>query len=112
MDIQPYVPFISPSRIIRAMRDCRQDHGQGNSSDREAMKYAQELGFLVLDQWSAGYWKITDKGFNFIEAIEDHVQSNALLMHWNDLEQPMMTKIKSQSGTTWNTGFPLMILND
>lgn len=61
---------VSSRRIIQAMRDCRKDHGQGYSLDYEALKTAQKQGLLTFIQWPAGFWKITDKGLNYIEAHE------------------------------------------
>jgi hypothetical protein len=59
--------LINPRRVIAAMRECRKDHGQGHSFDHEAMRFAQEQGLLVLVQWPAGFWKITEKGLAYIE---------------------------------------------
>lgn len=62
---------INPQRVIRAMKECRKEYGQGYSLDREAMAFAQEEGLLTLVQWPAGFWKITDKGIAYIEEHEE-----------------------------------------
>jgi hypothetical protein len=61
---------INPRRVIHAMRECRKEYGQGYSLDREAMAYAQTNNLLELVQWPASFWKITQKGLNYIEANE------------------------------------------
>ena len=58
--------LVTDTRIIAAIRTCAKNGGQGHSYDKEAVQAAEGQGLLVFKEWPSGYWKITQKGIDFL----------------------------------------------
>lgn len=65
---------MNEQRVIRAMRECATDHGQGHSYDHEAIQYALKNRLLKFVQWPASLWAITDEGIDWIREHEERTE--------------------------------------